>query len=152
MQGHASGHKISKPDPFRSFEKSLEIIRLAVMMCFRVFAKINGKRRYLGRTTDHEGEVPEAYVTKYGNNGAPKKFVRKLMKRHGQADEVIPDRFASFEFASRRHSSVDLPKSNTLGRSIDFFSKPSSTQPIPKSEVPWIVFYVAEVLEKDFKG
>ncbi len=60
-----------------------------------VFVKVNGKRHYLWRAVDHEGEVLEAVVTKRRNKTAALKFLRKLMKRHGKAEEVVADRFAS---------------------------------------------------------
>nr|WP_282121401.1 IS6 family transposase [Ruegeria atlantica] len=66
-----------------------------------VFVKVNGKRRYLWRAVDHEGEVLEAVVTKRRNKAAALKFLKKLMKRHGCAEEVVTDRFASYKAALR---------------------------------------------------
>ncbi|MDJ1017010.1 MAG: IS6 family transposase, partial [Paracoccaceae bacterium] len=57
-----------------------------------LFVKINGKRHYLWRAVDHEGEVLEAVVTKRRNKRAALKFLRKLMKRHGRAEEIVTDR------------------------------------------------------------
>ncbi len=67
-----------------------------------VFVKINGKRHYLWRAVDHEGEVLEAVVTKRRNKRAALKFLRKLMKRHGRAEEIVTDRFASYRAALQR--------------------------------------------------
>ncbi len=66
-----------------------------------VFVKVNGKRHYLWRAVDHEGEVLEAVVTKRRNKAAALKFLRKLMKRNGKAEEVVTDRFASYKAALR---------------------------------------------------
>ena len=50
-----------------------------------VFVKINGVQHYLWRAVDHEGEVLEAFVSKHRDKKAALKFLRKLMRRHGQA-------------------------------------------------------------------
>lgn len=64
-----------------------------------VVVKVNGKRHYLWRAVDHEGEVLEAVVTKRRNKAAALKFLRKLTKRCGKAEEVVTDRFASYKAA-----------------------------------------------------
>ncbi len=63
--------------------------------------KVNGKRHYLWRAVDHEGEVLEVVVTKRRNKQAAVKFLKKLMKRHGKAETVVTDRFASYRAALR---------------------------------------------------
>ncbi len=63
--------------------------------------KVNGKRQYLWRAVDHEGEVLEAVVTKRRNKASALKLLRKLMKRHGKAEEVVTDRFASYKAVLR---------------------------------------------------
>ncbi len=55
--------------------------------------KVNGKRRYLWRAVDHEGEVLEAVATKRRNKQAALKFLKKFMQRHGKAEEILTDRF-----------------------------------------------------------
>ncbi len=72
-----------------------------------VFVKVNGKRHYLWRAVDHEGEVLEAVVTKRRNKAAALKFLRKLMKRHGKAEEVVTDRFASYKAALREMGALE---------------------------------------------
>ncbi len=72
-----------------------------------VFVKANGKRHYLWRAVDHEGEVLEAVVTKRRNKAAALKFLRKLMKRHGKAEEVVTDRFASYKAALREMGALE---------------------------------------------
>ncbi len=72
-----------------------------------VFVKVNGKRHYLWRAVDHEGEVLEAVVTKCRNKQAALKSLRKLMKRHGKAENVVTDRFASYRAALRELGAAD---------------------------------------------
>ncbi|WP_170482334.1 IS6 family transposase [Ruegeria arenilitoris] len=72
-----------------------------------VFVKVNGKRHYLWRAVDHEGEVLEAVVTKRRNKAAALKFLRKLMKRHGCAEEIVTDRFASYKAALREMGTLE---------------------------------------------
>ncbi|CUH43955.1 hypothetical protein RUM4293_02852 [Ruegeria atlantica] len=48
-----------------------------------------------------QSEVLEAVVTKRRNKAAALKFLRKLMKRHGCADEIVTDRFVSYKTALR---------------------------------------------------
>ncbi|CUJ90898.1 hypothetical protein RUE5091_01040 [Ruegeria denitrificans] len=69
--------------------------------------KVNGKRHYLWRAVDHEGEVLEAVVTKRRNKQAALKFLRKLMKRHGCVEETVTDRFASYRAALREHGAIE---------------------------------------------
>lgn len=61
-----------------------------------VFVKINCERHYLWRAVDHEGEVLECYVTKRRNRTAALKFLRKVMKRHGQPEAVVTDKLRSY--------------------------------------------------------
>ena len=69
--------------------------------------KVNGKRHYLWRAVDHEGEVLEAVVTRRRNKKAALKFLWKLMKRHGRAEEIVTDRFASYKAALRELGAAD---------------------------------------------
>ncbi len=66
-----------------------------------VFVKVNGKRHYLWRAVDHEGEVLEAIATKRRNKQAALKFLKKLMKRQGKVENVVTDRYASYHVALR---------------------------------------------------
>ena len=72
-----------------------------------VFVKVNGKRHYLWRAVDQEGEVLEAVVTKRRNKAAALKFLKKLMKRYGRAEEIVTDRLASYKAALREIGSVE---------------------------------------------
>jgi DDE superfamily endonuclease len=46
-----------------------------------VFAKVNGKLRYLWRAVYHEGEVLEAVVTSKRNKAAALKLLKRIMKK-----------------------------------------------------------------------
>jgi putative transposase len=61
-----------------------------------VFVKINGERHYLWRAVDHEGEVLESFVTQCRDRKAELTFLKKSMKRHGRADEIVTDRLRSY--------------------------------------------------------
>ncbi len=78
-----------------------------------VFVKVNGKRHYLWRAVDHEGEVLETLVTKRRNKTAALKFLKKLMKRHGKAENVFTDRFASYRAA---YKELGATKKQQTGR------------------------------------
>ena len=67
-----------------------------------VFVKVNGKRHYLWRVVDHEGEVLETVVTKRRNKIAALKFLKKLMKRHGCSEEIVTDRFCILQSCAQR--------------------------------------------------
>jgi putative transposase len=60
-----------------------------------MFVKISGERHDLWRAVDHEGEVPESFVTKARDRTAALKFLRKTPKRHGRADRFVTDRLRS---------------------------------------------------------
>ncbi len=66
-----------------------------------VFVKINGERHYLWRAVDHEGEVLESFVTKTRDKKAALKFLKKSLKRHGRAADLVTDRLRSYGAALR---------------------------------------------------
>ncbi len=72
-----------------------------------VFVKVNGKKHYLWRAVDHEGEVLEAVVIKRRNKAAALKFLKKLMKRCGKAETVVTDRFAGYRVAVRELGTLE---------------------------------------------
>src|SRR3712207_3734775 len=61
-----------------------------------VFVRINGVQHYLWRAEDHEGEVLEAFVSETRDKKAALKFLKKLLKRHGQAEQIVTDGLRSF--------------------------------------------------------
>jgi putative transposase len=50
---------------------------------------------------DHDGEVLEAFVSKTRDKAAALKFLRKLMKRLGRAEEIVTDKLRSYGAALR---------------------------------------------------
>jgi len=66
-----------------------------------VFVKINGERHYLWRAVDHEGAVLESFVTKTRDKKAALKFMKKSLKRHGHAEEIVTDKLRSYGAALR---------------------------------------------------
>ena len=60
-----------------------------------VFVKIIGERHYLWGAVDHEGEVLESYVTKKRHKKVALKFMKKAVRRHGSANEIVTDRLRS---------------------------------------------------------
>ena len=63
------------------------------------FVKINGERFYLWRAVDHEGEVLECFVTKRRNKAAAKKFLIKVMRKHGSPKIITTDKLPSYRAA-----------------------------------------------------
>jgi putative transposase len=72
-----------------------------------VFVKINGERHYLWRAVDHEGEVLECYVTKKRDKRAALRFLKKALKRHGKAENIVTDGLRSYPAAMRDLGNVD---------------------------------------------
>jgi len=72
-----------------------------------VFVKINGERFYLWRAVDHEGEVLECFVTKRRNKAAAKKFLIKIMRKHGSPKIITTDKLTSYGAAFRKIGVVD---------------------------------------------
>jgi putative transposase len=75
-----------------------------------VFASINGKRMYLWRAVDGEGEVLDILVQRRRNKKAALKLMRKLLKKQGFVpDAFITDKLPSYGAAlgdlglSKRH-------------------------------------------------
>lgn len=72
-----------------------------------VFVKINGETHYLWRAVDQEGEILESYVTKKRDKSAALRFLKKALKRHGQAEKIVTDGLRSYPAAMR-----DIGKQN----------------------------------------
>ena len=61
-----------------------------------VFIKINGKRMYLWRAVDDEGEVLDVLVQSRRNKKAALKLIRKLLKKRGfLPSAIVTDRLPS---------------------------------------------------------
>ncbi|WP_040717848.1 IS6 family transposase, partial [Caenibius tardaugens] len=66
-----------------------------------MYVRLNGEMVYLWRAVDHEGEVLESYVTKKRDKSAALRFMKKALKRHGQADKIVTDGLRSYPAAMR---------------------------------------------------
>jgi len=64
--------------------------------------RIGGKRMYLWRAVDDEGEVLDVLVQRRRDKSAARKLMRKLLKKHGFAPTVIvTDKLRSYASAFR---------------------------------------------------
>jgi len=78
-----------------------------------VFVSINGKRSYLWRAVDSEGEVLEILVQSRRNKRAALKLMRKLLKKQGFVpDTVVTDKLPSYGAALRE---LNLSKHHDFG-------------------------------------
>ena len=67
-----------------------------------VFVRIGGKRTYLWRAVDDEGEVLEVLAQSRRNKRAALKLIRKLLKKQGYfLDKIITDKLGSSAAALR---------------------------------------------------
>ena len=67
-----------------------------------VFASINGKRKYLWRAVDGEGEVLDILVQSRRNKKAALKLMRRLLKSQGYVpDAIVTDKLPSYGAALR---------------------------------------------------
>jgi putative transposase len=79
--------------------------------------KISGRRMWLWRAVDDEGEVLDVLVQKRRNTKAAMRLFRKLLKNAGIEPEVIhTDRLASYRAAARE---LGLSRRHQPGRMID---------------------------------
>jgi putative transposase len=59
------------------------------------------------RAVDHEGEVLECFVTKRRNKAAAKKFLIKIMRKHGSPHVIATDKLPSYAAAFREIGIAD---------------------------------------------
>ena len=78
-----------------------------------MFVSINGKRSYLWRAVDSEGEVLEVLVQSRRNKRAALKLMCKLLKKQGFVpDAVVTDKLPSYGAALRE---LNLSKNHDYG-------------------------------------
>ena len=84
----------------RAYAKRLRTTRPRSDVCWHldeVFVTISGKRQYLWRAVDSEGEVLDILVQSRRNKAAALKLMRKLLKKQGFVpDAIITDKLASY--------------------------------------------------------
>src|SRR5438270_1809553 len=75
--------------------------------------RIAGKRMYLWRAVDHEGEVLDVLVQRNRDKHAALRLMRKLLRKHGFAPKLLTtDRLGSYGSAFR-HPSVFVGPENS---------------------------------------
>ena len=75
---------------------ALDPARMGVGISTRWFVSFNGKRMYLWRAADSEGEVLDILVQSRRDKTAALKLMRKLLKRQG----FVPDAFVTDKLPS----------------------------------------------------
>jgi len=109
-----------------------------------MFVSINGKRQYLWRAVDSEGEVLDILVQSRRNKKAALKLMRKLLKKQGFVpDAIVTDKLPSYGAALRglglsRHHDFGGRKNNRAENShlpvrrrerrMQLFKSPRSAQ------------------------
>lgn len=68
-----------------------------------MYVKLNGEMVYLWRAVNHEGEILESYVTKKRDKSTALAFMKKALKRHGQANVIVTDGLRSYNRAENSH-------------------------------------------------
>ena len=77
--------------------------------------RINGKRMFMWRAVDREGEVLDVLVQKRRNKEAALKLLRKLLKNQGYLpDEIVTDGLASYRAAMKVLGCQDRHKPGRL--------------------------------------
>ena len=65
-----------------------------------VFVKINGKRHYLWRAVDQDGEVIDVYLQAKRDGAAAKRFFKRLIRNHGEEPrKIVTDKLRSYGVA-----------------------------------------------------
>ncbi len=77
--------------------------------------RINGKRMWMWRAVDKEGEVLDVLVQKRRNKAAALKLLRKLLKNQGfQPEAIVTDGLASYKAAMRDLGCLDRHRPGRL--------------------------------------
>jgi putative transposase len=67
-----------------------------------VFVKINGKKDYLWRAVDQDGEFVDAYLQAKRDGAAAKRFFKRLLRSHGdEPRKIATDKLRSYGVAHR---------------------------------------------------
>ena len=67
-----------------------------------VFVKINGRRHYLWRAVDQDGEVVDVFLQARRDGAAAKRFFRGLLRSHGgEPRKIVTDKLGSYGVAHR---------------------------------------------------
>ena len=64
--------------------------------------QINGKRHYLWRAVDQDGEVVDVYLQAKRDGAAAKRFFKRLLRSHGgEPRKIVTDKLRSYGVAHR---------------------------------------------------
>jgi putative transposase len=64
--------------------------------------QINGKRHYLWRAVDQDGEVVDVYLQAKRDEAAAKRFFKRLLRSHGgEPRKIVTDKLRSYPVAHR---------------------------------------------------
>jgi putative transposase len=67
-----------------------------------VFVKIQGKRHYLWRAVDQDGEVVDVFLQHRRDGKAATRFFKRLIKKHqGEPRKIVTDKLRSYGVAHR---------------------------------------------------
>jgi putative transposase len=109
-----------------------------------VFVRINGETHYLWRAVDHEGEVLEVFATKRRDSKAALKFLKRTMKRYGQAKAIVTDLLGSYGAAMKAMGIVERQE---CGRWLNNRAE-NSHQPFRRRERAMAKFRDVKTLQK----
>jgi len=109
-----------------------------------VFVKINGARHYLWRAVDHEGEALESYASKTRDRAAALRFIKRMMKRHGNPSAIVTDRLRSYGAAMKEIGNAGRQES---GRWLNNRAE-NSHQPFRRRERAMLRFRRMHTLQK----
>ncbi len=109
-----------------------------------MFVRINGETHYLWRAVDHEGEVLEVFATKRRDRRAALKFLKRTMKRYGQAKAIVTDWLRSYRSAMKV---IGNTTSQECGRWLNNRAE-NSHQPFRRREDAMARFRDTKTLQK----
>ena len=109
-----------------------------------VFVSIAGKRMYLWRAVDSEGEVLEVFATKRRDRRAALEFLKQAMKRYGRPATIVTDRLQSYRAAMKV---IGNAAAQTCGRWLNNRAK-NSHQPFRRREGAMARFRDIKTLQK----
>ena len=67
-----------------------------------VFVRINGVQHYLWRAVDQDGEIVDIFLQKRRNATAAKRFLKRLVTKHGgEPRKIVTDNLVSYRVAHR---------------------------------------------------
>ena len=70
-------------------------------------ANINRELHYLSRAVNHEVEILESFVTRKRDKSVALAFMKRRLKRHGQAETICIDGLKSYPAAMRELGNLD---------------------------------------------